>query len=238
MRAIGRTRTPAAPARVFRSFIALTLAAMPLALSAGAAEWPSVEETKAIAEAGYVYGKPILMNYAVMYAYSIDKNSGQYKAPFNEIKNEHHVFTYKDKAIISPNSDTPYSFLWMDLRAEPMVLSVPAVEKARYYVAQLIDGNTYNYGYIGSRATGNQAGNYMVVAPGWKGETPKGIDKVFRCGTQFSLVGYRTQLLGPDDVKNVEKVQAGYKAEPLSAYLGKSAPPAAPTLDCPVPPGS
>ena len=157
---------------------------------------------------------------------SIDKNSGQYKAPFNQIHNEARVFTYEDTAIITPNSDTPYSLLWMDLRAEPMVLSVPAVDKNRYYSVMLNDGNTFNYGYIGSRATGNDAGDYMVVGPNWKGETPAGIKKVFRSTTDFSLAAYRTQLINAKDMPNVEKVQAGYKAQPLSAYLKQPAPPA------------
>src|SRR3981081_1944728 len=115
------------------------------------------------------------MNDAVMYEYSVDRNSGQFKAPFNQIKNEARVFTYKDTAIITPNSDTPYSFLWLDLRAEPMVLSVPAVDKKRYYSVQLIDGNTYNYGYIGSRATGSEAGSYLVVGTHQKYEHPFGM---------------------------------------------------------------
>jgi hypothetical protein len=92
---------------------------------------PGIAETKAIAEDGFIYGLPIVMNYAVMYEYSVDKNSGQFKAPFNQIFNEARVFTYQDTAIITPNSDTPYSLLWMDLRAEPLVLSVPAVDKNR-----------------------------------------------------------------------------------------------------------
>jgi hypothetical protein len=100
------------------------------------------------------------MNYAVIYEYAVDKNSGQYKAPFNQINNEARVFTYKDISVITPNSDTPYSILWTDLRAEPIVLSVPAVEKSRYFSVMLCDGNTYNYGYMGSRATGNEAGDY------------------------------------------------------------------------------
>ena len=73
------------------------------------------------------------MNYAVMYEYSVDKNNPQYKAPFNQIKNEARVYTYKDTAIITPNSDTPYSLLWLDLRAEPIVLSVPGRGEDRYY---------------------------------------------------------------------------------------------------------
>jgi hypothetical protein len=98
---------------------------------------PGIAETKAIAEEGFVYGLPIVMNYAVMYEYAVDRNSGQFKAPFNQILNEARVFTPKDTAIVTPNSDTPYSFLWMDLRAEPIVLSVPKVEKGRYYSVQL-----------------------------------------------------------------------------------------------------
>ena len=113
---------------------------------------PSIAETKAIAEEGFIYGLPIVMNYAVQYAFAVDRNSGQFKAPFNEIHNESRVFTYKDTAVVTPNSDTPYSMLWLDMRAEPMVISVPAIDKKRYYSLQFVDSNTYNYAYVGSRA--------------------------------------------------------------------------------------
>ncbi len=129
---------------------------------------PDVAGLKAIAEEAFIYGLPIVMNYAVMNEFVVDKDSGQYKAPFNTISNEARVFTYKDTAVVTPNSDTPYSMLWLDLRAEPMVISVPAVAKGRYYSVQLTDGNVYNYGYIGSRATGVKAGSYLVAGPDWK----------------------------------------------------------------------
>ena len=96
---------------------------------------------------------------------------------------------------------------------------------------QLIDGNTYNYGYIGRRATGTEPGDYLVVGPDWKGETPAGIKKVFSSTTPFALALIRTQLFNPDDMPNVEKVQAGYKVQPLSAFLKQPAPPAAPKID-------
>ena len=190
-------------------------------------------ETKAIAEDAFIYGLPIVMNYAVMYEYVLDKSSPEFKAPFNQIKNEARVFTPKDTAIVTPNSDTPYSFLWMDLRAEPMVLSVPAVEKGRYYAVQLEDGNTFNFGYIGSRATGIDAGDYIVAGPDWKGAAPPGIKKVFRSTTQFPLAGYRTQLFNPADMPNVQKVQAGYRVQPLSAYLKQPPAEPAPAVDFP-----
>ncbi len=191
---------------------------------------PSIAETKAIAEEGFIYGLPIVMNYAVMNEYAVDTKSSQYKAPFNQINSMHRVATYKDTAIITPNSDTPYSMMFLDLRAEPMVLSVPAVAKGRYYSVMLCDGNTYNFGYIGSRPTGSKPGDFLVVGPDWKGATPAGIKKVFSSTTPFAFAVYRTQLIDAEDMPNVEKVQAGYKAQPLSAFLKQAAPPAAPKI--------
>jgi hypothetical protein len=192
---------------------------------------PGIEETKAIAEEAYIYGFPMIANYKALYQFNVDKTSSQYKGPFNQIINEARVFTYKDTAIVTPNSDTPYSLAMLDLRAEPIVLCVPAVEKGRYYSIQLVDMYTFNYGYMGSRATGNDAGCYMVSGPDWKGDLPAGIKKVFPSETQFSMAVYRTQLFNPDDMDNVKKVQAGYVVEPLSTFLKQPAPPAAPAID-------
>jgi len=162
----------------------MATAARPVKAQTGA-DRPGFFGAKDIAEAGFIYGLPIVANYGVMYEYAVDRSSGQFKAPFNQIANASEVFTYKDTAIPTPNSDTPYSIVWMDLRAEPIILSVPAVDPKRYYSVQLCDGNTYNYGYIGTRATGSEAGDYMVVGPDWKGATPAKIKKVFRSSTQF-----------------------------------------------------
>ena len=194
---------------------------------------PGIAETKAIAEEAYIYGFPMIAAYKAMYEFNVDKASSQYKGPFNQIVNEAHVFTYKDTAVPFPNSDTPYSLVQMDLRVEPMVLCVPAVDKKRYYAVQLTDMYTFNYGYIGSRATGSGAGCYMVSGPNWKGEIPPGISKVFNSETQFSLAIFRTQLFNAADMDNVKKVQANYVAEPLSVFLKQSPPPPASPVEAP-----
>jgi hypothetical protein len=190
-------------------------------------------EAKAVAEEAFVYGFPMVMNYGVMYESFIDKSSPQYRCPFNQIYNTARVFTPKDTAVVTPNSDTPYSFFCADLGAEPVVFTVPEVEKGRYFSVQLIDWYTFNFGYVGSRTTGNGGGSYLVAGPSWKGEKPKGIDKVFRCETEFAFAIFRTQLYNPADIENVKRVQAGYKLQPLSAFLKAPAPPAAPEIKWP-----
>ena len=188
-------------------------------------------EARAIAKEAYTYGFPLVDDYRIQYSYFVDTKSPEFKVPWNQIRNEPRVYTPADKTIQTPNSDTPYSFVGMDLRAEPMVLTVPPIEKERYFSIQLIDAYTFNFDYIGSRATGNEGGSYMVAGPNWKGETPKGVKKVFPSETQFVFAVYRTQLFNPGDLDNVKKVQAGYKAQTLSAFLGQPAPKAAPAID-------
>ncbi len=190
-------------------------------------------EVEAITEEAFIYGFPMVMNYAVFYEYFVDKASPEYKTAFNQLYNTARVYTPKDTAVVTPNSDTPYSFVYMDLRAEPFVICNPEIEKARYFSVQLVDMYTFNYGYMGSRATGNGAACHMIAGPGWKGEKPEGIAKVFHSETDFSFGIIRTQLFNPADIDNVKKVQAGYRALTLSKFEDKPAPPAAPEIKWP-----
>lgn len=189
---------------------------------------------RAIAKEAYVYGIPLVMNYKAFYLNSVWKESGQYKAPLNNIANIARVSTPEDKAIVAPNADTPYSWAYLDLRAEPVVLSTPQVEPGRYFSVQLIDGYTHNFSYIGTRSTGYTPGHFLVAGPGWKGETPKGISRVIPSETRIVLALYRTQLFGPDDLDKVKQIQAGYKVQTLSQFLRTAAPPPAPDLAFPV----
>jgi hypothetical protein len=215
------------------------IAAMTLAIAVGLVSVPpsvqaadvTAAEARAIAKEAYIYGFPVVDDYRIQHAYFVDTSNAEYKGPWNQIVNIPRVYTPADTAIQTPNSDTPYSFVGMDLRAEPIVLTVPPIEKDRYFSIQLIDAYTFNFDYMGSRTTGNDGGSFLIAGPGWKGETPKGVKKVMRSETEFVFAVYRTQLFSPDDLDNVKKIQAGYKAEPLSAFLGQPAPAAVAAVD-------
>ena len=212
--------------------IVIGFVSMCFAPGATSAQSLSPADARAIAQEAYIYGFPLVDSYRILYSYFVDRSSPEYKAGWNErVANNPRVFTPDDKAMQTPNSDTPYSQLGLDLRTEPMVLSMPAVETGRYYSTEINDLYTYIAGYIGSRTTGNAAGDFLIAGPRWKGEKPKGIKAVIRSETDLAFVFYRTQLFRPDDIENVKKIQAGYKVQPLSAFLGKAAPVPAPTID-------
>jgi len=184
----------------------------------------TADEVRKIAKDAYIYGYPMIDGYRIQHTYFVNKDNTEYKAPYNVLASAARVYTADDKAVQTPNSDTPYGMLGMDLRNEPFVITVPKMEPNRYFSIQLIDAYTHNFAYIGSRTTGNNEGNYLVAGPGWKGELPRGIDQIITCETQLALAVVRTQLFNPADLTNVANLQKKYKAQPLSAFLGAAKP--------------
>jgi len=195
----------------------------------------SPEEARGIAKEAYLYGFPVVEMYKTLYTQAIDTKSPNYKAPLNQIGNTAKAFTAKDTAFVTPNADTPYSFIWMDLRTEPLVLTLPPIEEHRYYSVQLIDAYTQNFAYLGTRSTGNNGGHFMIAGPDWQGQQPLNIDRLLRSESNITYALYRTQLFDAKDLAKVKQIQKGYKVEPLSHYVKQKAPAPAPKITWPKP---
>lgn len=195
----------------------------------------SPQEARSIAREAYLYGFPVVEMYKTLYTQAIDPKSRNFKAPLNRIGNTAKAFTARDTAFVTPNVDTPYSFVWMDLRAEPVVLTLPPIDEQRYYAVQLIDAYTHNFAYLGSRSSGNNGGRFMVAGPDWQGTQPPDVDRLLRSETNIAYALYRTQLFDKKDLGQVVDIQAEYTVDTLSQYTRQEAPPLAPNIDWPKP---
>ncbi len=204
----------------------------PPAPSSGAPESVTPEQARAIAKEAYIYGFPMVDSYRIQYAYFVDSHNPQYKGAL-EPDPQHRPGLHPGRHV-GADAELRHArtrCVGADLRTEPLVLTVPAIDQDRYYSLQFIDGYTYNFAYVGSRTTGNSGGKYLLAGPGWKGEKPEGISQVISSDTELALVVYRTQLFGAQDMENVKKIQAGYTVQPLSAFLDQPAPAPAPPID-------
>ena len=188
------------------------------------------DEVQAITEDAYIFSFPILDSYKMVFAMALYEESGAFEAPLNVLAHKRELLGPDYTLIVRPNNDTLYSVVWMDLRAEPMVLSVPAIPLDRYYSFQLVDLYTHNFAYVGSRATGPEAGNYLITGPGWSGEAPDGITAVIPCETALALALARTAVFGPEDTRNVTAIQEQYALTSMSEFAGTEPPPAAAPL--------
>jgi len=211
----------------------IALASLMIVSSSFASEQKlSAKEATQIAKEAYIYGFPLVLNYKTMHDYAVDKKSPDYKGDFNKLVCDARLFTPEDKTIVTPNSDTPYCMTWVDMRSEPVVFTIPKIEKERYYSVQLIDLYTHNAAYISSVAK-NVPGNYLLVGPDWKGEVPKGITKVIPFETDFLFSIHRTQLFNPKDIELLKEIQDAYRVEPLHTYLKTKVPAATEAIDFP-----
>lgn len=220
--------------RMYNNFIIL-LSTIMLTASIAAplrAETVPADEIKKIATDAYLFAYPMLYNYKTLFQQAVDPSFPGYVGGFNRFRHYSRGFTPADKDIVTPSNDTPYSWAWLDLRTEPMVVSVPA-SPDRYYVQQWFDLYTHNFAYLGSRATGTAEGHYLFAGPNWMGETPHGITNVLRAETEIIGTLTRTSWSGPTDRDSLVATQRQYRIRPLSEFTGGKPPQPAPTLAFP-----
>jgi hypothetical protein len=194
----------------------------------------SAEDARAIARDAYIFAYPLVLYYRTMYRQAIDAKSPSYAGGFGRWAHRKPA-TPASKDIVTPNIDTPYSYAWVDLRAEPWVLTQPPGGGGNRYVASQWDDL---WGFVldcpGSILDGDGGGSYLLAPPGWKGQMPAGIKRAMRGESSFLGTMTRTEERGPGDAAAVAKIQQAYKLQPLSAYLKQPAPAAAPAVEWPV----
>lgn len=186
----------------------------------------SPEEARSIAKEAYIYGASYVDNYRVYFKALFDAEHPLpvYANDFVHLRNLAGA-GIKD----TPNNDTLFSYTILDLRQEPVVLSVPEVAKDRLYMLQLGEVNTNTLPYISSITTGTAAGNYVVTGADFTGYLPADkFDGVVTTRGQYLTVTGRTQVNGHSDLPSVHKIQDGFTVTPLSTFLGQEAPAAVP----------
>lgn len=182
----------------------------------------SVQEAREIARDAYIYAYPLVLmdiTRQQMVNYEEPPTAAPGMGPMNRFN---HIREFPDpnfRVVIRPNADTLYSPAWLDLKAEPIVLSVPATD--RYFMLPLLSMWTDVFAAPGTRTTGrDQARTFAIVGPEWNGSLPGGIEEI-KSPTRYVWIIGRTQANGKSDLANVHKIQDEYKLTPLSAW-GKS----------------
>lgn len=128
----------------------------------------------------------------------------------------------ESRIIVAPNRDTLYSVAVLDLRAGPLVLTLPEVTD-RYYTYQLLSPWTDSFAYIGTRATEGRSGSWVISPPGWEGEAPAGAEVIESPTNQVFLLG-RFLVDDETDVANVIAIRDASSLSPLGTPTGELPP--------------
>ena len=184
----------------------------------------TAEEAQKIGVEAVVYGLPlVVMEVTKRVSTNVPGPQPNAHAPVNQFGNALQYPPASDHTVVRLNIDTLYSWAWLDLSQEPMVLSLPDTH-GRYYMMPMLDAWTNVFASPGTRTTGNKAGHFAVTGPGWKGALPKGVKEIKAPTNTVWIIG-RTQTNGPEDYAAVHTLQKQYTLIPLSVYGKPYTPP-------------
>ena len=173
-----------------------------------------------LASEAYIYFYPLVENLRQVRRYVEEGVGSNAAAPFNAFSHARKLAGPED-TFVTINNDTVYSMAQLDLSVGPLRLEVPDTG-GRYYVLQFVDAWTNNIAYVGTRATGNDAGRFAIVPPGWDGELPDGLTAIQASTNVLSIVG-RFACTGPADIPAVNALQDAVVLEPLDADAPRAA---------------
>ncbi len=197
----------------------------------------SDEQIGEIAQQGVAYGLPLVLMDLTRQVRTNAVEPGPYWAPVNQLaqNTEYHDASYK--VVVRSNVNSLYTMAWLNLKAEPIVLSVPDTH-GRFYLFQMLDMWTDVFASPGTRTTGSDAGHFAIVGPDWKGTLPADLREI-RAPTNDVWVIAPTQTNGPADYAAVHAIQKEYQLTPLSAFGRPYSPPKGvldPAVDMKTPP--
>lgn len=180
-------------------------------------EWGAdIEDFRAGVEA-YVYGYPLVtmeMTRRVMTNVAAVETT---RAPMGQFvrMRAYPDASYRD--VTAPNADTLYTTAWVDVGAQPWILSLPDM-KGRYFLFPMLDGWTNVFQVPGARTTGTGAQTYAITGPGWQGTLPEGVVE-YKSPTAIVWLLGRIYCTGtPEDYAAVHALQDQCRIAPLSAW--------------------
>lgn len=181
------------------------------------------EDARAIAKDAYLFGFSFVANYRVFIAPLLENNPLMMRAELNEFAHMRDLFPPETRD--TTQRDTVFSLGVIDLRREPVVISVPDVPAGQVYMLQMGDTSTESLPYISTATTNNKAGDFVLVGPDFQGlvQADK-FDGVITTRGQFVIMVGRTVLFDLNDLGSIHTIQDGMQMRPLSQFMSTEAP--------------
>ncbi|HTT29486.1 MAG TPA: DUF1254 domain-containing protein [Solirubrobacteraceae bacterium] len=171
----------------------------------------------ALAVEAFFYGFPLVFDLSQVRRFEREGIGAVPANPYNRFGHANRLAGPETK-FVSVNNDTVYSIANVDVSGGPVRLEVPDTQ-GRYYVLQFVDAWTNNFAYVGHRATGTEAGSFLLVDREWDGEAPRGV-RVIRFPTNIATIVGRWAVDGEADLANVAELQQHLTLTPAASGDG------------------
>lgn len=143
------------------------------------------------------------------------------QAPANQFIHAAAMANADSKDVVTPNVDTVYSQVWLDLKNGPVVLQKPTAD--RYCSFAVLDAYTNCVTVLGTGGDGQEANTYLITGPDYSGNLPDGMTQVSMPTNMGWIIG-RTLCNGPEDLSNVHNIQNKMWVGTLANFETRDAP--------------
>lgn len=193
----------------------------------------SAADAKNIAADAYLQTFPLLQTARELDRQMNSADAPDYVGKFNVFRHQDGLPSPKDASVRRKSYDAPYSWAWLDVRAEPVVLQLPAVPAGRFVVVQLYDLWGNNLLHVDAALGNGKPVNVAVAGPDWKGGQPRGVAKLVRADSALVGVTGRTAAAAPGDAASVAALVQQFQIVPLSHFAKTKPPKALPPIAVP-----
>lgn len=227
----GVSFTPAAERKSRRKWIYAAILVL-LVVLAAALGYPRLVEELAYVRAmeAYVYGFPLVITDLTRQVETAMPTAGELAAPINQFSRVRGYIPWDFKNVVRVSFNSLWSWAALDLQKEPLVISFPDGQGIPT-AFRLVNEWTDVYGTGGSRQPDANAGDYLIVGPGWNGSAPPQIKKVFRSSTRYGWFIVEMAAQSPADFPKIHALQDQLKITPLGAWGTPYTPPAYVSVD-------
>jgi hypothetical protein len=188
-------------------------------VSAGAKEMLDDVERDRIAREGYLYFVPlVLMELTRRQSTNVELGRKVGRGPMNAMVHARSFPPAEFRTVVRPNFDTLYSSAWVDVRTEPFIISVPAIND-RFFMLPMYDMWTEVFASPGTRTNGSSAFRCALCLPSWRGELPSDVVRIDAPTPIVWIIG-RTETRGVDDYSYIHSFQDELTMLPLSVFNG------------------
>lgn len=177
------------------------------------------EDKTKIAQLAYEYAFSIDEAYKYFYETVV---KAQY--PLNQFENIRVLADHTYTAHPTINNDTLHLMGWMDLAAEPVIITIPDHDEGRYWLFHTMNMQHFTDSAFGSPDRGTKGGMFMYAVEGWQGEIPENVDEVIYVEHPLVKMMGRIMDLGGDDSATAQKLMDKWSIRTLSAFLGQKGP--------------
>ncbi|MGY6534656.1 MAG: DUF1254 domain-containing protein [Pararhodobacter sp.] len=160
---------------------------------------PAAADFHAITQDAYMYALPLVI-------LETFRRRRMASGGMHRLHHARRLLHYKDRQITTPNNDTLYTDLWLDLRKGPARVRIPGTDN-RYFSLMLMDWYTNVFAVLGTRTTGPEAVDVTLIGPEASAEGLQG--EVIRAPTPMVFGLARILVDGPDDLPGAHAVQDG-----------------------------